>query len=87
MPASCPENLRPASRLRPRPVAFKGAIAEALRRTVWPWIEQGRIKPVIHSVFPALQGEGDLLSGAARAHALMESGQLVGKVVLTWSEA
>ncbi len=75
------------STLRPRPVAFKGAIAEALRRTVWPWIEQGRIKPVIHSVFPALQGEGDLLSGAARAHALMESGQLVGKVVLTWSEA
>ncbi|MFT3780038.1 MAG: NAD(P)H-quinone oxidoreductase [Ottowia sp.] len=75
------------STLRPRPVAFKGAIAQALRRTIWPWLEQGRIKPVVHSVFPALQGEGGLPSGAARAHALMESGQLVGKVVLAWSEA
>ncbi|MFT4194378.1 NAD(P)H-quinone oxidoreductase [Ottowia sp.] len=74
------------STLRPRPVAFKGAIAEALRRQVWPWLEQGRIKPVIHSVFPALQGERELPSGAARAHALMESGQLVGKVVLTWGK-
>jgi NADPH2:quinone reductase len=73
------------STLRPRPVAFKGAIAQALRRTVWPWLEQGRIKPVIHSVFPALQGEGALRSGAARAHALMESGLHVGKIVLTWS--
>ena len=72
------------STLRPRPVAFKGAIAQALRRNVWPQIEQGRIKPVIHSVFPALQGDGALPSGAARAHALMESGQLIGKVMLTW---
>ena len=74
------------STLRPRPVAFKGAIALALKAKVWPWLEQGRIKPVIHSVFPALQAEGDLPSGAARAHALMESGQLVGKVVLDWSK-
>ena len=74
------------STLRPRPVAFKGAIAEALRRQVWPWLEQGRVKPVVHSVFPALQGEGALPSGAARAHALMESGQFVGKIVLTWTE-
>ncbi|MCA0327406.1 MAG: NAD(P)H-quinone oxidoreductase, partial [Proteobacteria bacterium] len=36
------------STLRPRPVAFKGAIARALRQTVWPWLEQGRIRPVIH---------------------------------------
>ncbi|MDR1968965.1 MAG: NAD(P)H-quinone oxidoreductase [Burkholderiaceae bacterium] len=74
------------STLRPRPVAFKGAIAQALHQHVWPWLEQGRIKPVIHSVFPALQGEGALPSGAARAHALMESGQLTGKIVLSWSE-
>jgi NADPH2:quinone reductase len=74
------------STLRPRPVAFKGAIAQALRQHVWPWLEQGRIKPVIHSVFPALQGEGVLPSGAARGHALMESGQLTGKIVLSWSE-
>jgi NADPH2:quinone reductase len=75
------------STLRPRPVAFKGAIAQALRAQVWPWLAQGRIKPVIHSVFAALQPEGPWPSGAARAHALMESGQLVGKVVLDWSES
>jgi NADPH2:quinone reductase len=64
------------STLRPRPVAFKAAIAQALRKTVWPWIEAGRVKPVIHQVFPA--------SEAAQAHALMESNQHIGKLVLTW---
>lgn len=64
------------STLRPRPVAFKGAIARALRERVWPLIEAGRIKPVIEREFPAEQ--------AAAAHALMESGQHVGKIVLTW---
>lgn len=72
------------STLRPRPVAFKGAIAQALRATVWPWIASGRIRPVVHSVFPALQAAGGLPSGAAQAHALMESNQHVGKLVLTW---
>jgi NADPH2:quinone reductase len=65
------------STLRPRPVAFKGRIAQALRETVWPWLEAGRIKPVIERVFPAAQ--------AVQAHALMESGQHVGKIVLDWS--
>ncbi|HWH82638.1 MAG TPA: NAD(P)H-quinone oxidoreductase [Burkholderiaceae bacterium] len=64
------------STLRPRPVAFKTAIASALRATVWPWIEAGRIKPVIHRVFPAAQ--------AAAAHQLMESNQHIGKLVLEW---
>lgn len=64
------------STLRPRPVAFKGAIAQSLRRHVWPLIEAGRIKPVIHSRFEA--------ADAAKAHALMESNQHVGKIVLTW---
>jgi NADPH2:quinone reductase len=64
------------STLRPRPVAFKGAIAAALRAKVWPLIEAGRIKPVINKVFPAAQ--------AAQAHALMESSQHVGKIVLSW---
>ncbi len=72
------------STLRPRPVAFKGAITQALRTTVWPWIAAGRIRPVVHSVFPALQAAGGLPSGAAQAHALMESNQHVGKLVLTW---
>ena len=65
------------STLRPRPVAFKAAIAKSLRQHVWPLIEAGRIKPVIHTVFPAAQ--------AAQAHALMESGEHIGKIVLDWT--
>ena len=64
------------STLRPRPVAFKAAIARALRQTVWPWLEAGRVRPVIHSVFPA--------AGAAQAHALLESNRHIGKLVLVW---
>ena len=65
------------STLRPRPVAFKGAIAQALREHVWPLLASGAVKPVIHTTFPAAQ--------AAQAHALMESNQHVGKIVLTWT--
>ncbi|GAA0754312.1 NAD(P)H-quinone oxidoreductase [Ideonella azotifigens] len=65
------------STLRPRSVAFKGRIAAALRERVWPLIEAGHVRPVIEKVFPAAQ--------AAAAHALMESGQHVGKIVLDWS--
>ena len=68
------------STLRPRPVAFKAAIARGLREKVWPLLERGAVKPVIHSRFAAL---GDP-SGAAQAHALMESNQHIGKIVLTW---
>ncbi len=67
------------STLRPRPIAFKQAIAQACLKNVWPLIESGKIKPVIHSVFPAAQ--------AAQAHGLMESNQHIGKIVLNWSEA
>jgi len=66
------------STLRPRPVAFKAAIAQQLRDRVWPLLESGAIKPVIHSTFPAAE--------AAKAHALMESNQHVGKIVLTWED-
>ena len=73
------------STLRPRPVAFKAAIAQALKANVWPLLECGAVKPVIHSVFDAT---GDASgSGAAQAHALMESNQHVGKIVLTWVTA
>lgn len=67
------------STLRPRSLAFKQAIAQACLKNVWPLIEQGRIKPVIHSTFAA--------QDAAKAHALMESNQHVGKIVLTWGVA
>lgn len=65
------------STLRPRPVAFKAAIAQACRQHAWPLIEAGKIKPVIHGTFPPAQ--------AAQAHALMESNQHIGKIVLTWN--
>ena len=68
------------STLRPRPVAFKAAIAKALREKVWPLLDSGAIKPVIHSRFAA-DGEP---SGAAQAHMLMESNAHIGKIVLTW---
>ena len=63
------------STLRPRPVAFKGAIARSLREKIWPLIERGKIKPEIYKTFPLAQ--------AAEAHRLMESSQHIGKIVLT----
>ncbi|RYY63356.1 MAG: NAD(P)H-quinone oxidoreductase, partial [Comamonadaceae bacterium] len=67
------------STLRPRPVAFKAGIARALRERVWPLLESGAVKPVIHSRFAAAEGDG-----AAQAHRLMESNEHIGKIVLTW---
>ncbi|GAB4116747.1 MAG: NAD(P)H-quinone oxidoreductase [Rubrivivax sp.] len=64
------------STLRPRPVAYKTELARALRQQVWPLIEAGQVRPVIHRVFPAAE--------AAAAHALMESSAHVGKIVLQW---
>jgi NADPH2:quinone reductase len=62
------------STLRPRPVAFKAAIARSLRERVWPLFEQGKLRPVIYQAFP--------LERAADAHALMESSTHIGKLVL-----
>lgn len=64
------------STLRARSVAFKSAIAAALKEKVWPLIAAGRIRSVVHGTFEA--------ADAASAHTLMESGQHVGKIVLTW---
>jgi len=64
------------STLRPRPVAFKAAIAKSLHAKAWPWLESGSVKPVIHQVFPAAQ--------ASAAHTLMESNEHIGKLVLQW---
>jgi len=75
------------STLRPRPIAFKQAIAQACLKNIWPLIEAGRVKPVIHSTFPAVDPGDPTGSGAAGAHALMESNQHIGKIVLTWESA
>jgi len=62
------------STLRPRPVAFKAAIARSLAEKVWPLVEKGQIKPIVHKIFP--------LAEAAAAHRLMESSAHIGKIVL-----
>ena len=62
------------STLRPRSVEFKTMVADEIVRTVWPYVEGGRLKPVIDAVFP--------LDRAADAHARMEAGEHVGKIVL-----
>jgi NADPH2:quinone reductase len=63
------------STLRPRSVAEKGVIADALRKKVWPLLDAGSVAPIIHATFP--------LAKAADAHRLMESSAHVGKIVLT----
>jgi putative PIG3 family NAD(P)H quinone oxidoreductase len=63
------------STLRPRSVEEKGAIARALQANVWPLLEAGRVRPVIHQTFPLAQAED--------AHRLMESSRHIGKLVLT----
>ncbi len=63
------------STLRPRPIEFKGQVANSLRERIWPLIEAGKIKPVIFKTFP--------LAEASEAHKLMETSQHIGKIVLT----
>ena len=62
------------STLRPRGVEEKGAIARAVHDEVWPLIESGQVRPVIHATFP--------LAKASEAHRLMESGSHIGKIIL-----
>jgi len=62
------------STLRPRTVAQKAAIAQDLHKQVWPLLESGEVKPVIHATFP--------LKDAKRAHELMESSKHIGKIML-----
>ncbi|MCY7270653.1 MAG: NAD(P)H-quinone oxidoreductase [Sphingomonas bacterium] len=63
------------STLRPRDVHFKTMVADEIAKTVWPYVEGNRLKPVIDKVYP--------LAEASAAHARMESGQHVGKIVLS----
>jgi NADPH:quinone reductase len=63
------------STLRARSVSFKTLVADELHRTVWPHVKEGKLRPVIDMTFP--------LAEAAAAHARMEAGEHVGKIVLT----
>jgi NADPH:quinone reductase-like Zn-dependent oxidoreductase len=62
------------STLRPRSIEEKAAIAARLRDKVWPLLEAGRVRPVMHSQFP--------LADAAKAHELMETSTHLGKIML-----
>ncbi|MEE3104784.1 MAG: NAD(P)H-quinone oxidoreductase [Acidobacteriota bacterium] len=62
------------STLRSRPIAVKAAIAKALQAKVWPLVDSGKIRPVIHATFP--------LEESAEAHRVMEAGHHIGKLVL-----
>jgi NADPH2:quinone reductase len=62
------------STMRPRSSSEKAALAQALRERVWPVLSAGRCKPQIYATFP--------LKDAAKAHALMESSQHIGKIML-----
>lgn len=66
------------STLRPRSVTEKGAIARALEAQVWPLVEGGRVRPIVHATFP--------LAEAAEAHRVLESGANIGKVILVVRE-
>lgn len=66
------------STLRTRPVRFKAELARALEETVWPVIKQGRYKPVIDKIFP--------LDEVAEAHTRIDSGDHIGKIILTMTE-
>jgi NADPH:quinone reductase len=63
------------STLRPRTVAQKAAVAEGVRKNVWPLLAARRVRPIIHASFP--------LAEAAEAHRLMESSSHIGKIMLT----
>jgi putative PIG3 family NAD(P)H quinone oxidoreductase len=67
------------STLRPRPVAEKARIAQALEEEVWPLLREGRVRPVLHARFP--------LAEAAEAHRVMESSRHIGKLVLVAGRA
>ena len=66
------------STLRTRSVEFKTMVCDEIAKTVWPYVAGGKLKPVIDSVFP--------LGRAAEAHARMEAGEHVGKIVLEIGE-
>jgi putative PIG3 family NAD(P)H quinone oxidoreductase len=66
------------STLRARPDAFKAGLAETIAREVWPLVAEGRLRPVMDRTFP--------LAEAAAAHARMEGGEHVGKIVLAVEE-
>jgi len=66
------------SMLRSRDVEFKSAIARNLEQHIWPLLASGKIKPVIYKTFPAMH--------AAEAHALMESSEHMGKIVLVMAD-
>jgi NADPH:quinone reductase len=67
------------STLRPRPVAEKAALRDSIRRRLWPQFALGRVSPIVDRAFP--------LEHAAEAHRRMESGEHIGKILLSMDRA
>ena len=65
------------STLRARSTDFKAALTASVREKAWPWIESGRVRPIIHQVYP--------FSQAAEAHRVMEASTHIGKLILSWA--
>lgn len=74
MPLMLKRLILTGSTLRPQSVEAKGAIASSLEKTIWPLVEAGKVKPVMNKSFP--------LAEASKAHAFLESGENIGKIVL-----
>lgn len=72
------------STLRPRSVEFKAAIAKKCEMYLWPFLDSGTIKAVIHRAFPAVDLSAPSSNGAVQAHRALEAGLHIGKLVLTW---
>lgn len=66
------------STLRPRTPGFKTEIARALEKNVWPLFASGQLKPVVYATFP--------FADVQKAHAMMDAGEQIGKIVLTLDE-
>ena len=74
MPMMIKRLIHTGSTMRSRSVEEKAHIAQELKQYVWPLIAEGKIKPIINAIFP--------LTEVGKAHQLMESGDLIGKVML-----
>jgi len=66
------------STLRAREPVFKAALVAAVRERAWPWLDSGKLRPIIHRVFPFTE--------AGEAHRVMEASSHIGKLILEWSE-
>jgi putative PIG3 family NAD(P)H quinone oxidoreductase len=76
MPVMLKRLVLTGSTLRAREQAFKAALVAEVRHKAWPWLDDGRLQPIIHQVFSFAE--------ASEAHRVMESSRHIGKLILSW---